>query len=292
MATLRSGRKKLPDADGAAGKLTRRSLLAGGLAALGYGWLAPRAAISAGPDEADTSAQARDDAIQSLPLAELTAETRRKLMAVCERPTLYRRMPQKSIPCDAGLHTFLIRNPEVVVNIWQLMQVANMSAERQGPFAWKGSDGAGTTCDVELVYGTDNLHVIYSDGYYEGALLKKKVTGRCVIILKSGYAQGADRRTYVANRLDLFLQIDNLAADVVARTLSPWVGKVADANFHESCVFASKLSQTAEQNGPGVQRLAEKLTKIEEPVRDEFSRVAMSVQQRAAVRMGAGAQRR
>ena len=63
MATLRRGREILPDADGAAGKLSRRSLLAGGLAALGCGWLAPRASIAAGPDEADTSTQARDDAM-------------------------------------------------------------------------------------------------------------------------------------------------------------------------------------------------------------------------------------
>ena len=121
-------------------------------------------------------------------------------------------------------------------------------------------------------------------GYYEGALLKKKVTGRCVMVMRSGYARGADQRTYVANRLDLFLQIDNLAADVVTRTLSPWVGKVADANFHESCVFASKLSQTAEQNNPGVQRLAERLTKVEPAVRDEFAKVAAAVPQRAAGR--------
>ena len=54
----------------------------------------------------------------------MTAESRRKLMMVCERPTLFRRLPQQSIACDAGLHLFLIRNPEVVVNIWQLMGVA------------------------------------------------------------------------------------------------------------------------------------------------------------------------
>jgi len=59
---------------------------------------------------------------------------------------------------------------------------------------------------------------------------------------------------------------------------------VADANFRESCVFTSKLSQTAEQNNPGVQRLAERLTKIEPAVRDEFSKVAAAVPQRAAGR--------
>jgi hypothetical protein len=112
-----------------------------------------------------------------------------------------------------------------------------------------------------------------------------------VMIMKTGYAQGPDRRSYLANRLDLFLQIDNLAADVVARTLSPWVGKVADANFHESCVFASKLSQTAEQNNAGVQRLAERLTKVDAAVRDEFAKVAAAVPPRTAATATGSARR-
>ena len=274
-------------------KLARRSLLAGGIATLAAGlWRVPAAAAAA-RDEADTSPQARDEAIRSLPLTELTAETRRKLMAVVERPSIYRRLPQKSFDCDPALHRFLIRNPEVVVGIWQAMGISNMTAERVGPYLWKGNDGAGTVCDVELVYGTDDTHVIYSDGYYEGTLLHRKLTGRCVLLMRSGYTQAKDRRWFVGNRLDVFLQIDNTAADVVARTLSPWVGKVADANFEESCHFASKLSQTAEQNGPGVQRLADKLTKVEPPVRDEFSKVAAAVQQRAALRdVGGAVQRR
>lgn len=275
------------------GRLPRRSLLLGGLAAVLGGGLLPAGARGARSDEADTSAAAREDAIRTLPLRELTSETRRKLMAVVESPSIYRRLPHKSIACDPALYMFLVRNPEVVVNIWQLMSVANMTADRVGPYLWKGNDGAGTTCDVELVYGNDDLHVIYSDGFYEGALLKHKITGRCVLVLKTGYSEHSDRKTYVASRLDLFVQIDNAGADVVARTLSPWVGKVADANFHESCIFASKLSQTAEQNSPGVQRLSDKLTKVEPPVREEFSKIAAAIQQRAALRdVGPALQRR
>jgi hypothetical protein len=214
-------------------------------------------------------------------------------MAVCERPTIFRRLPPETVACDPALHLFLVRNPEVVVNIWQLMDVASMKAERLGPFLWKGNDGAGTTCDVELIYGTNDLHIIYSDGFYEGSLLKNKVTGRCVMVLRSGYLQSHDRRSHVANRLDLFLQIDNLAADAVARTLSPWVGKVADANFHESCKFAATLSQHAESNQAGVQRLAQKLSKVEPPVREQFVQVAAAVHQRAAARDAtSGVQRR
>jgi hypothetical protein len=64
------------------------------------------------------------------------------------------------------------------------------------------------------------------------------------------------------------------------------VGKVADTNFAESCKFAAKLSQTAETNGPGMQRLADKLKQVEEPVREEFVRVSVNAQQRAALRDG------
>ena len=262
--------------------LSRRSLLASA-AALAASCAAPPA-FAARRDEADTSAQARDEAIRSLPLNTLTAETRRKLMAVIERPSIYRRLPQQSIDCDPSMFMFLIRNPEVVVNIWQVMGVSNMTAERTGRYAWKGNDGQGTVCDIELVYGTDDLHVLYSDGCYEGSLLKHKLTGRCVLVLKSAQGQATNRRLVVGNRMDVFLQIDNQAADVVARTLSPWVGKVADANFHESCFFASKLSQTAEQNPQGMQRIVDRLNNIEPPVREEFAKVAAAVQQRAALR--------
>ena len=281
------GRSRAPSYSQTTHRQSRRSLLVGCLAAA-TGWIMPRATPAAAGADADTAPQTRDAAISSLPLSELTAESRRKVMAVCERPSIFRRMPTESVVCDPALFLFLVRNPEVVVNIWQLMKVANMSAERLGPFLWKGNDGAGTTCDVELIYGTSDLHIIYSDGFYEGSLLKNKVTGRCVMVLRSGYLQGPDRRSHVANRLDLFLQIDNLAADAVARTLSPWVGKVADSNFHESCRFAGTLSQHAENNQPGVQRLAEKLSKVEPSVREQFVQVTAAVHQRAAAREATG----
>jgi hypothetical protein len=268
----------------------RRSFLAGGLAAIAASiW--PRTDLSsAESDAADTSAEARADATRRLPLSELTAETRRKIMAVVESPTIFRRLPQRAFDCDPEMYLFLIRNPEVVVNIWQVMGVANMTAERLGAYAWKGKDGTGTECDVELVYGTDEMHVIYSDGFYEGPLIRRKITGRAVMVMQTGYAQAQDRRWQIGNRLDLFLQLDNAGLDLVARTLSPWVGKVADSNFAESCKFASKLSLTAEQNAAGMQRLAGKLTSCEQQVRDEFARVSVGVEQRAALRNVAASQ--
>jgi hypothetical protein len=265
----------------------RRTFLAGCLAGLAAS-AGPAAIARAAEPAADTSLKARTEAARLLPLSELTAETRRKLLAVVERPTIFRRMPAKSFDCDPELYLFLVRNPEVVVNIWEVMGISNMTAQRLGPFQWKGDDGTGTQCDLELVYGTDELHVMYGDGHYAGPLIKRKITGRCVLIMNSGFGQAADRRWQIGSRLDVFLQLDDTGVDLVARTISPWVGKVADSNFNESCKFASRLSLTAEQNSAGMQRLADKLTKVDADVRDEFARISAGVEQRAATRLAAG----
>ena len=280
-------RQHRADSTEAGGILARRSFLSGCLAGLASATL-PVATLQSAEPQADTSARAKAEAARLLPLSELTAETRRKLLAVVERPTIFRRLPHKAFACDPELYLFLIRNPEVVVNIWEIMGVSNMTAQRVAPYQWKGDDGTGTECDLELVYGTDELHVMYGDGFYSGPLLKKKILGRCVLILNSGFNQAGDRRWQVGSRLDVFLQLDDTGADLVARTISPWVGKVADSNFSESCKFASRLSLTAEQNSAGMQRLADKLTKVEPEVREQFARISAGIEQRAATRLASG----
>ncbi len=83
---------------------------------------------------------------------------------------------------------------------------------------------------------------------------------------------------------DVFLQLDNAGAEIVARTLHPLLGKTADANFLETVRFVSQVSHVAETNGPGVQRLVTRLTNVEPTVRDRFGQLAMTLHQRAIMR--------
>ena len=258
-------------------------------------WLAGAAAIVAAAvvrfsvpcqasEQSTTSRQAREEAKAAIPLDKLNDETQRKILAVVERPSIYRRMPEKVIPCDSGLYLFLLRNPEVVLNIWQLMGVSGMSAQRTGAYSWKGNDGAGTLCNVELAYGTSELHLAYGEGFYEGPLFKRRINGRCVVMLRSEFRKGEDAREYVGNILDIFLSIDNTGADLVAKTLYPLVGKTADTNFAETTKFLSKVSQTAEANGAAMQKLAARLSACDAQVRDQFVQVSAAVQQKAVAR--------
>lgn len=249
-------------------------------------------AFAADPNAADSSQQAQQDALRAMPLNKLNEEAQRKVMSVLERPSIYRRLPTRTVDCDPEMFLYMIRNPEVIVNIWELMGISQMVAERVGPYAWKGNDGQGTQSQVELVYGTDELHLLYGEGFYEGPLLERKVAGRCVLLLQSGYSLGAGARAQVTNRLDVFLAIDNVGAELIAKTLQPLVGSTADTNFTESAKFLSKLSQTAENNPDGMPRLAAKLNRCDANVREGFANVSSSVPQRVAERSNMSAQRR
>lgn len=235
--------------------------------------------------KASTTSQDRDAAIRSIPFEQMTQETKDKLWPIVTRPDIYRRLPVVSIDCDPDLYLHMIRHPEVVVNIWHLMGITQVEAERVAPFVFDAADGAGTNSRIELVYGTPNLHVMYGVGEYEGPLLKNRITGKCVMVLRSDYYSGTSGETLVQNRLDVFLSVDQRGIGMIAKTLHPLVGKAADHNFVETARFMGRLSRTAEENGHGVQQLAHQLDAIDSKTRQEFSELAMLTHRRAIYRL-------
>ena len=227
--------------------------------------------------KASTSRADREAAEREMPLASLTPEARQRIQRVLDKPSLYRRMPVSVVECDQQLYRFLVRHPEVVVNIWQLMGITKVTATRVGPYQLDAQDGAGTVTNIELVYGNQDTHLFYCEGKYDGPLFSRPLTGRCVLLLKSGYQEHPDRTCSVSSRMDVFLQIDNLAVDAVTRTLHPLLGKSADLNFIESTKFVERISQTSAENGPGMVRLAGRLDKVDEDVRQEFATITSQV---------------
>lgn len=265
---------------------SRRSFLqTAGVVAVSAFAAAHSNAIAADPNAADNSQAAQQEALRNIPISKLNEEAQRKVLSVLERPSIYRRLPTKSVDCDPEMFVFMVRNPEVVVNIWEIMGISQMVAERTGPYSWKGDDGQGTQSNIELVYGTDETHLVYGEGFYEGPLLKRKVAGRCVMLLRSAYGMGQDNRAQVSNKLDVFIAIDNVGAELIAKTLQPLVGSTADTNFTEAARFLGKLSQTAEQNSEGMPRLAAKLNRCDDRVKREFAMVSSGVNQRVAQRL-------
>ena len=243
---------------------------------------APASAAEAAQLKASTSREARLDAVKSIPLNKLDPEARRAVSAVVNKPTIFRRLPVQVIDCDPELYQFLVRNPEVVIGIWDVMGISNIAMQRRDDTSYVADDGAGTTGTVQFVHSADDTHVIYSEGLYDGPMFPRPIRGRCVMVLKSGFVRETNGRHYVTSRIDTFIQLDNTGLELLAKTFQPLVGRLADYNFTETAGFLASLSRTAEVNGPGVQRLAAKLTNVEPATRQQFAALAASVGQKSA----------
>ncbi|MFO0924707.1 MAG: hypothetical protein U0905_19735 [Pirellulales bacterium] len=231
--------------------------------------------------DGSSTPEVRQHAIRQIPLKQLNEQAKQKLLPVLEDPSLFRRMPAQTIHSDPEMLTFLVRYPEVLVNIWDIMGITKVTVNRLNPYVFQGKDGAGTECKAELIYGTDDLHIYYGTGSYDGTLVGRELKGRCVCVLHSKPTNAPNDPSMVSGQMDVFLKLDNVGADIIAKTLGPFVGKTADGNFVESAKFVSQLSQAAEHNPMGVQQLASKMNKIQPTVRDQFIQVAHQVAQRS-----------
>ncbi len=234
-------------------------------------------AQAADPRAATTSTAARQEAIAALPLAQLAAEDQAAVSYVLENTSIYRRMPTEVLQCDPHLFGFLLENPEILTNLWQLMQISDVRLQRTGPDTFRADDGVGTTADVKAVYRSANLQVFYAEGSYNGPLNAKPIRGRCVLLLRSQGIEETDGRYYITCRLDTFLHMERTGIELIAKTIHPLMGRAADANFTETLAFVSHLSRTCETNPTGTARMAQMLMHVQPEVRNELGTLAHQI---------------
>jgi len=230
--------------------------------------------------DGSSSKQLRLQTVNSLPYHQLNAQTKEKISDILAKPNIYRRLPVTAINADPDYFRFLVRYPEVIVNIWQMMGVTKMATDRIGPYTVDTDDGAGTLSSLELVYGSDNLHIFYGSGSYEGPILKRKLRGKAVLVLRSETSKDSNGNPISTSQLDIFLKVENATAGLIAKTIQPLVGTTADHNFVESLKFVERLNETTSKNGPGVQKMGQKLD-IDDSVRQRFNEVVDVVFQRS-----------
>lgn len=240
-------------------------------------------ASRANPLEASTSDASRQDAVKSIPMEKLTPEDRAKVDSVVSNPSIFRRMPTKVVDCDPDMYLFLVRHPDVVVNIWEIMKVSRIQLRQIEENHFKLTEPVGTVANFGFVYRSHDTHVLYGEGSYEGPLMTKPAKGRGVLVLKCGYVRETNGRYYITSRLDCFLTIEPAGIELLTKTVSPLMGKTVDNNFLQTAAFISSLSRTAEVNSRGVQRLATQLTHVDPDVRTQFEDVVADIVEKSSV---------
>ncbi len=187
-----------------------------------------------------------------------------------DNTSVFRRLPVQVVDCEPELFHFLVHQPEVIVNIWQVMGVTNVALDRPDETHFRCTDGDGTTAHGEIVFQNEDTQIIYAEGEYDGPLFPKPVRGQVVAVLKSASIRETNGRYYVTTRLDTFMHVDNVGLEVIAKMFQGWLGKTIDHNFIETVAFVGSVSHAAERNPQGMRRLAAKLTRVDRERRDQF----------------------
>lgn len=248
-------------------------------------------ALADDPTKGTSSKEAQADAIAGIPQNRLSAAQRERVREVISNASIFRRLPTRVIRCDPELYQFTLDNPEIMVNIWHLLGLEDVTLQRTGEQSYQVEDGAGTLGKVQILYRSHDTQVVYGEGIYDGPMFIKPVRGECVIIMKSGYVRETDGHYYITGRLDIFVRLDRgSTADILAKTFRPLVGMVADHNFTQTMAFIQSLSDAAEVNPHGMHRLADKLTGVPENTREEFVAMTARVAERADQRRDASLQ--
>jgi hypothetical protein len=242
---------------------------------------APASALAAEVTGASDE-QTEQDARRQIPYDKLDAEARRKVDAVLTDVTLFRRLPTQVFRCDPDLFLFMTTHPDVTVNIWQVLDLSQISLVRTGRNTFHADDGAGTQTDLQFLHTGHDTQVVYAVGNYKGPLFGQPIRGGCLLVLKTGYIREPDGCYYVTARMDVFFRVDHLGVNLLTRTLRPLVNESADKNFKESTAFMRNLCSAAELNPDFMQRLSGRLTKVRAEDRQRFAELAALVAQRAS----------
>ena len=231
---------------------------------------------------ASTSRAARDEAMRAIPWDRLRPDARQKVEWVLANTSVFRRLPIRIIQCDPDLYLFLVHNPDVVVNIWEVLGVSHLAMRRHSPDTYQVTDDIGTVGTLEILYRSRDLQLAYVDGTYNGPMFGHRIRGRGIMLLRSHYAREADGRCLITSQLDAFMNIEPGGAEFLTKTFQPVVGKIADTNFQQSVGFLACLCRTAEVNQAGMARLAAKLGRVPPEVRQRLAELSQLAAQRAS----------
>jgi hypothetical protein len=200
---------------------------------------------------------------------------------VLSNVSIFRRLPIRVVDCNPDLYLFLVRHPDIIVNIWELMKLSQVQLRQVDENHFRLVEPGGAEGNFTFVYRNHDTHVVYGEGTYEGTLSHRPIKGRGVMVLKCGYVRETNGRYYITSRLDCFLTIEPMGAELLTKTISPLMGKTADNNFAQTVAFVGSLSRTAEVNSRSVQRLATQLSHVPPEVRTQFAQLTAQIAQRA-----------
>ena len=224
--------------------------------------------------EASSSRVTKNEAIQAIPYAKLTSEGRMKAQSVINNISVFRKMPVSVFKCDSEFYLYCVNRPDSVVNMWEVLGISDVGLKQTGKNTYIADDGHGTKSKFEFLLRSYDKHLIYAEGSYMGTVFNKEVSGKALLLLRTGYLKQKTGETFIVHRLDVFVSLDSVGVDLLAKTFQPIVGKVADQNFVEVSKFVERLHKKVESDPTWSQQMSIMLSNVHPKTKAEFVEIS------------------
>ena len=164
-----------------------------------------------------------------------------------------------------------------------MLGISLLTLDPAGPQQWRMSDGYGTVGVLRLMHRQHSQDggatlVFHGRGAYSGSLAPQALTGTCLLLVRHRPAPpvgtGRPRHTM---QIDAFLDADGVGLELVTRTLQPLIVRSGAANLHEISLFMQSLSEAAEENPQGFDRLTGRLSRISVEDRRTLATIGQNV---------------
>jgi hypothetical protein len=225
------------------------------------------------------------DALNRLPLDDLTNEQRGRVNDVLEHRSMFRRLPAISIDANAEVYNHLTHNPESVVGIWRVLGISKFTMQQTGPTEWYGDAGDGSTGAIDVLSRSPNHHLLLCTGKYKSPLLARPIEATAVMHLRTQYQQGEDLQPQVVHGLDLFVMFPSHTIDTVARVIAPVSHMIADRNFRELSLFVRFMNVAMERQPGWMEQTIQRIDGIDREQRIELMKLSARVYVAAQNRM-------
>ncbi|MDO5581695.1 MAG: hypothetical protein Q4G69_11250 [Planctomycetia bacterium] len=201
------------------------------------------------------------EVMSRIPISKMNEAEQKVVRTVLSDYTIYRRLPMAGGICNPEVFDYFLTHPDTVVGLWEAMGSTQLSMVRTSPNSFDIQDDTGTAGSLYILYQDDEMTVAFCKGFYRGPITNRKIEGDMILVLQMRYTETETRQPITVCRMDSFVRINNMGAELFGRAFAPALGKVADTNFEQTVSFICSLSQLAEESPASFAEMINKLVK-------------------------------
>jgi hypothetical protein len=188
----------------------------------------------------------RPDPSQVVPLDKISPTHREAVAEVIRDHTFRRQGQPETFPCNPKIYLSLLNEPLITLALWQDLSTNGAKLRQIGPNRYEGTDGSGTTASWEFVFRSPRLHVLFCNLDYVSPRGNAKLTGRIVLIVRSGFYRETNGEPWIQHDLEAFVKIDSKGWKAVAATIRPLIEKLLQDQVEEAGWFVSLMGRLVE----------------------------------------------